>query len=110
MTTMAQVDNLERVTESIAAAVLEFCGLRRQFHMIELAEFVQARVGVAPESPGRILRLLRQAGKIKYRVIDRRNSEYLIEVKSTAPAPVREDSQPPTLFDIGTPERSYRND
>jgi hypothetical protein len=96
MITMAQDENLERVTERIAAPVLEFCGLRRQFHMIELAEFVQARVGVAPDSPGRILRMLRQAGKVSYRVIDRRNSEYLVEGKSTA-----------TLFGDLSPDRSY---
>lgn len=84
MITMAQDENLERVTERIAAAVLEFCDLNPRFHMVELAEFVQERVGVAPDSPGRILRALRQAGKVSYRVIDRRNSEYLIEAKSTA--------------------------
>jgi hypothetical protein len=106
MTTMAQDANLERCSEKIAAAVLEFCGLRRQFHMIELAEFVQARVGVAPDSPGRILRMLRQAGKVKYRVIDRRNSEYLIEAKSTAAPTAPEPAA--SLFGDISPDRSYR--
>ena len=92
-----QDGNLERVQERIAAAVLEFCDLHRQFHMIELAEFVQARVGVAPDSPGRILRQLRQAGKVKYQVVDRRRSEYLIEAKSTA-APTAPKPAAATLF------------
>ena len=106
MTTMAQDENLERVGERIAAAVLEFCDLRPRFHMVELGEFVQARVGVAPDSPGRILRLLRQAGKIRYRVIDRRNSEYLIEAKLTAASTAPEPAA--TLFGDISLDRSYR--
>jgi hypothetical protein len=101
MTTMAQDANLERCSERIAAAVLEFCRPGRQFQMAELNEYCGERVGnLAPDSPGRILRLLRQAKKVKYRVIDRRNSEYLIEAKSTAPVPARANSQPATLFSM----------
>jgi hypothetical protein len=105
MTTAGQGDNLERVQERLVAAVLEFCRPGRQFHMAELNDYCGERVGnLAPDSPGRILRLLRQAGKVKYRVIDRRNSEYLIEAKSTA-APTAPAA---TLFGDLSPDRTYR--
>lgn len=68
MTATTQDANLERVAERVATTVLEFCALRRQFHMVELSDFVRSRVEVAPDSPGRILRELRRAGKVRYRV------------------------------------------
>jgi hypothetical protein len=71
--------DIARVTERIAAAVLEFCALPRQFHMSELNAYVESSVGtIAPHSAGRILRALRQAGKVNYRVLDRSNSLYEI--------------------------------
>jgi hypothetical protein len=73
-------ENLGRVAERISGAVEEFCGLRKrfrqQFHMAELCDFVRDRTGVAPDSPGRILRQLRSLGKLNYRVVDRRSSLY----------------------------------
>jgi hypothetical protein len=73
-----QEENLDRVKERISGAVQEFCGLHSQFHMVELADFVGKRTGVAPDSPGRILRQLRSLGKVQYRVVDRRSSLYEI--------------------------------
>lgn len=48
--------------------------------MQDLTEFVSSRVNgfVAPDSPGRILRLLRQSGRINYVVISRSKSLYRI--------------------------------
>jgi hypothetical protein len=71
-------EHLARVTERISGAVQEFCGNHSQFRMVELAEFVGKRTGVAPDSPGRILRQLRSLGRVRYRVVDRRSSLYEI--------------------------------
>lgn len=71
--------DLARVSERISAAVLEFCGRTSRFHMTELVAFVRDRVGtVAPDSASRILRQLRRAGKVRYRVVDRSASLYQI--------------------------------
>jgi hypothetical protein len=74
----SQEENLDRVTQKISAAVMEFCRPEREFRMTQLAEFVSARVGLAPDSAGRVLRSLRQSGKIDYEVINRQNSVYRI--------------------------------
>ena len=105
--TIGQDDNLERVLERIDDAVLEFCHPGRQFHMTELNDYCGERVAnLAPDSAGRILRLLRQAGKVNYRVIDRRRSEYLVEAKSTVAPTAPEPAD--TLFELGLPDRSYQ--
>jgi hypothetical protein len=77
----AQTENLMRVRERINALVLEFCGKRLLtaqpfFRMEELTDFVRSSAPIAPDSAGRILRLLRREGRISYRVIDRANSLY----------------------------------
>ena len=88
----SQEENLDRVTEKISAAVVQFCELEpekreKEFRMTELTQFVSERVGPsAPDSPGRVLRLLRQSGKIAYSVVSRRNSVYRI----IRPTPVQE--------------------
>jgi hypothetical protein len=69
-------EHLERVGERISGAVLDFCRGVRRFHMNELTDWVSKRTGVAPDSPGRILRQLRSVGKLNYRVLDRRASLY----------------------------------
>jgi hypothetical protein len=46
--------------------------------MAELAEFVASAVQVAPDSPGRILRQLRRAGRVDYRIVNRAQSLYEI--------------------------------
>jgi hypothetical protein len=68
-----------RVRSRIEALVLTFC--KRQigpFHMEDLTLYVQARMKVAPDSPGRIFRLLQQEGRLGYRVVDRTKSLYEI--------------------------------
>jgi hypothetical protein len=82
--TVAQADELDRVGDRIAGLVYEFCRSRfaasrvelRQFHMEDLTTFVAADVQVAPDSPGRILRMLRKTGRVGYRVVNRRESLY----------------------------------
>lgn len=73
---------LERKAEQrIGPAVLEFCRLRLfdSFHMDELARFVRARTGcAAPDSAGRILRLLRRRRMVDYQVTSRAKSLYTI--------------------------------
>jgi hypothetical protein len=71
--------NLERVSERIAAANQVFCEGRRgsTFHADELRAHVRAACGpVAPGSPDRVLRDLRQRGLIAYELVSRRDSLY----------------------------------
>jgi hypothetical protein len=100
--------NIQRVAERVSAAVLEFCHPGRQFHMAELNDYCGERVGnLAPDSPGRILRLLRQDGKIKYHVADRRRSKYIVEEKSTA-APTAPEPAATLFGDLDlSPDRTY---
>jgi hypothetical protein len=47
------------------------------FHIEELRSYVRSfTVNIAPDSPGRILRVLRQEGKLNYVVLNRRQSLY----------------------------------
>jgi len=50
------------------------------FHMEDLRKFVEQGVGgkIAPDSPGRILRQLRQEGELNYEVLSRHESLYKI--------------------------------
>jgi hypothetical protein len=78
-----QEEHLDRVSERIGAAILEFFRReRRDFHADELRFFVADRAGpVAPGSPDRIMRDMRQRGVIDYRVVNRRQSLYEILIK-----------------------------
>jgi DNA-binding PadR family transcriptional regulator len=76
-----QTENLDRVRDRIAAAVLEFaslfCGVT--FHAEQLHRYVSDRVGkVAPGSADRILRHLKQKGLVNYTVVDRARSLYRV--------------------------------
>lgn len=83
----------ERVEAKLRDAIVEFCLCRYQmatahgrvprFKMDELRKYCINRLGVvAPDSPGRVLRSLRQTGVVSYVVTNRRRSEYTIkEVK-----------------------------
>lgn len=77
-----QQENLERVEGRIGRAIEDFIALelrsgKATFHANELRKWVNDGVpGVAPASPDRILRGLRQAGRINYEVVSRRNSLY----------------------------------
>lgn len=78
---MTHATNLQRVTDNIGDVVYEFC--RRHvgwhFHATELRGFVQTRcTGIAPESPGRILRELRKQGRVQYELVSRRGSLYRV--------------------------------
>lgn len=78
---MSQSANLQRVTDNIGDIVYEFC--RRHvgwhFYASKLRGFVQMRSpNIAPESPGRILRQLRIAGRVDYIVVSRAASLYRV--------------------------------
>lgn len=79
---------LERVSERLDDLILEFCAVGRQFHMEELHRFIAARTAAAPGSPDRILRALRQARRLNYRVVSRSASLYEVlpieEVRAAA--------------------------
>jgi hypothetical protein len=83
---MAQRENLERVSSKTGRYIVTFFQERRpgkRFHMEDLMEYVRARVpNIAPDSSSRIMRDLRQKGRINYRVVSRRNSLYeILEMK-----------------------------
>lgn len=71
---------LARVDDAVRSWVLSFCRqhLFDTFRMGDLTAFVQVRTRCAPDSPGRILRLLRKAGIIRYELVSRRESLYVI--------------------------------
>jgi hypothetical protein len=69
----------ERVFARIAPLVMDYASSHagEAFRAEELRQFVLERDPlIAPDSPGRILRELRLAGKIDYVVINRRQSLY----------------------------------
>ena len=71
---------MKRVEQSISEVVLAFCRERifDTFHMDDLLAYVKARVTIAPDSAGRILRELRANGRVDYDVVSRARSEYVI--------------------------------
>lgn len=81
-----QERELERVSQRIEPAVYAFlrrrlASSRDRFHMEELLDFVLhvPEIKVAPASPDRILRSMRQKGVIDYQVLDRAKSLYRIK-------------------------------
>lgn len=81
-----QAEQLERVSARIARPILVFCKAHKRFHADELRRFVVSQVGVAaPGSADRVLRDLRQQGRLNYVVVSRRESLYeVIEVNGVA--------------------------
>ena len=80
----AQAQQRERVRRGIAPFILDWCRHRvnlnhPQFRMDELRAHIEGWGHRAPDSAGRILRLLRQEGAIKYSVVNRAQSLYRIE-------------------------------
>lgn len=74
-------ENLTRVYASIGTAVVSFCRERigHEFYASELRSYVTARFpGIAPESPGRILRELKLRGVIDYDLVSRAQSLYRV--------------------------------
>jgi hypothetical protein len=73
---------LNRVRSLIGELVKDFCSMRigKEFYGWELNTFVADRVThVAPGSPDRILRDLRQSGDVAYTVINRAQSRYYVD-------------------------------
>jgi hypothetical protein len=77
-----QIENLTRVNARIGGFILVFFknhGAGYRFHSEELRDFIIIKVGViAPGSPDRIMRNLRQKHWLNYRVLSRRDSLYEI--------------------------------
>ncbi len=72
--------HLERVSERISGAILRFCRTHPgTWHMDELRRAVAREVGeIAPASPDRVLRSLRQQHRLYYQVVSRRESLYRV--------------------------------
>lgn len=72
---------LERVGGAIGDSVLAFCRARvgQEFRMEQLREHVERDGHRAPDSAGRILRMLRQRGRVAYTVVNRSASLYRID-------------------------------
>jgi hypothetical protein len=80
---VTQQEELNRVKANISDLVEAFVLHRWQtgqprFVIRDLHDYIFARTQIAPASPDRILRQLRQEGKFDYNVIDRRASCYQI--------------------------------
>jgi hypothetical protein len=76
-----QSKQIKRVHGRIAPAVMQFMrdkGVGAHFHADELRNYVEIRHGIAPDSAGRILRLLRREGRVDYEIIQRSFSLYRI--------------------------------
>lgn len=68
---------LEIVKGRIKRAILAFTAHKTVFRADQLRAYVAARCGsLAPASADRVLRDLRQKGKLNYRVVNRRKSLY----------------------------------
>ena len=86
-----QAKNLDRVSGRLAAAIVDFFNSRRErtFHNVDLLAYVRESVGdVAPDSPGRVMRMLRREKRINYVVVSRSESLYeIISTDRTEPGP-----------------------
>ena len=72
-------EELNRVRSAIKGSILEFLpGAGEEFHVEALRKYVADRHQVAPASPDRVLRSLRQDGVIDYEVVSRRQSLYRV--------------------------------
>jgi hypothetical protein len=90
-----QIQNLQRVSAKIGAAIIEFVRGNPTFHANDLRNYVASSVaGVAPASADRVLRDLRSRRLVDYVVLSRRDSLYHayivmqqaeIEVEDTLP-------------------------
>jgi hypothetical protein len=72
-----QTAQITRVNQRIAQHIIAFMRTHKEFHGDDLRTYVMARVGhVAPASPDRILRDLRQKNYVNYEVVSRSKSLY----------------------------------
>lgn len=72
---------IRRVEKNIGTLVLAFCldHVNDHFTMSELSEYVRSRGEVvAPDSAGRILRMLRATGRVDYAIVNRSQSLYVV--------------------------------
>jgi len=77
-----QGEHLRRVGRRIARYIGDFFRAHagQQFHMDDLRKYVQGREpNTSPDSPSRIMRDLRQRGRIDYEVVSRKDSLYLVK-------------------------------
>jgi hypothetical protein len=86
---VSQQEEINRVKANIGDLVEAFVLHRWQvgqprFVMRDLHDYIFVRTQIAPASPDRILRQLRQEGKFDYDVIDRRASCYQITAVGTS--------------------------
>lgn len=88
-----QAGNLNRVSRKISSLVLDFCRAcltdGGTFFARQLVDYVATAMepeSVAPNSPTRILQLMRQEGLLDYKVLNRRQSLYqVLSVGATVP-------------------------
>jgi len=72
-------EHLSRVSSKIEEHVFSFCLQNAEFHMETMTKWVKDRIiGLAPDSPARILRMLRKKGLVDYEVVSRKDSLYRI--------------------------------
>lgn len=71
-------DDLKRVKEKIAAVILRHYRPGLHFHMAYLTKAVMSKCAfpVAPDSPGRIMRMMKKQGLLNYTLISRPGSLY----------------------------------
>lgn len=84
---MSDREERARVRAKIGGLILTFyrAHIGMAFHAEDLRRYVLALAPeIAPDSPGRILRMLRQEGQLDYVVIDRRDSLYLFKARVPA--------------------------
>lgn len=76
-----QQEHLDRVTKSVGNEIVKFFQNRisrgrPEFYAHELRTWVYGVMTCAPASPDRVLRNLRQQGRIGYKLVSRRQSLY----------------------------------
>lgn len=85
-----QKANFERVYSAIQGEIKTFFNARTigaHFQMTDLLNAVRlAHPGIAPDSPGRIMRAMRRSGDINYCVVSRAASLYRIEPTRETPS------------------------
>jgi hypothetical protein len=80
-TVSAAPNELSRVSDRLNSAIIEFCRRHtdKEFRMDDLRQYVNdCSILCAPASPDRILRHLRQSGKVVYELVSRPKSLYRI--------------------------------
>lgn len=68
-------------TKEVCAFIEKFAKMRKAgtnqpFHMKDLTDYVLENVMVAPDTPGRILRMMKKQGKLSYTLLNRASSLY----------------------------------